>query len=91
MKVKIEIKDSNGDSYNYTSWDNSGNYFDPYFKTKGWIIDAFTENINLFKPIAESGALENELQIRLSSGTYFISYYEAVVNRVSKQIKIVLP
>ena len=44
-----------------------------------------------FKPIAESGALENEVQIRLTPGTYFVSYYEAVVNRVSKQIKIVLP
>jgi outer membrane murein-binding lipoprotein Lpp len=91
MKVKIEIKNSDGVSYNFTSWNSNGSYFDPYLSRKGWISDAYTENSNLIKPIAESGALENELQLRLIPGTYFISYYEAVMSRESKQIKIVLP
>ena len=91
MKVKIEIKNSDGVSYNFTSWNSNGSYFDPYLSRKGWISDAYTENSNLIKPIAESGALENELQLRLIPGTYFISYYEAVLSRESKQIKIVLP
>ena len=91
MKLKIEIKDSNGESYNYTNWSNNSIYFDPYLNRRGWLSDGFSENINLIKPTAESGALENELQLRLNPGTYYIDYYESVLSRVSKQIKIVLP
>lgn len=91
MKLKVEIKDSNGEVYNFTNWDNSASYFDPYLTRRGWLCDGFTQNINLIKPNAESGALENELQLRLAPGTYYIDYYESVFSRVSKQIKLVLP